>query len=667
MDVYATNEKGAAVRDLTAADFEVFEDGVPQKIETFEHVEVQGRVTQESRREPQTVAESRSMAEDPRARVFVIFLDTYHTSFAASRRMRRPLLEFLNRVIGPDDLFAVMTPDMSAREIALTRRTTGLESTLSRHWPWGTRDDFADPDPTERMYEQCWPPHAPPKQCRVMGRDVVDPAWAAGIAGEMVYRRREKLSLDALTDLAVYLHGVREERKAVVTITDGWTLYRPNPRLARVGPCDRPALPRIGVGPDGRVTADETRDQGYLPQAECEKDRQMLASLDNWRTFRELLDRANRANVSFYPVDSRGLAVWDTPIEHLSRYGDVPASEDVDRLRDRSGSLRTLAEATDGLAVLGTNDLERGMRRIIDDVTSYYLLGYYSANTKLDGKFRSITVKVRRPDVDVRARRGYAPPTAEEVAQAIQPAPVVTAATAALQSALSALASIRADRRLSTHLSWMASPTAGRVWVTGELDPRTARSAEWAAGGVADVLVTAGDNADTLASARQPIAPGARVVSVELTDVPLAPGEYTLQLRLSPKATGAALHETARIEVPDSDSGLGSARLYRRGPTTGGEYVPTATAAFLRTERLRVDVPLPSPVDAVGAELLDRNGSPMSVPVVAGIAAGEGGALAWARAEVVLAPLAPGDYVVRTRVERQSRRQEVLAAFRVVP
>ena len=55
-------------------------------------------------------------------------------------------------------------------------------------------------------------------------------------------------------------------------------------------------------------------------------------------------------------------------------------------LTTRIENLRTLADATDGLAVVDNNNLERGVRRIVDDLTSYYLLGYYSTNAKLDGR-----------------------------------------------------------------------------------------------------------------------------------------------------------------------------------------------------------------------------------------------------------------------------------------
>ena len=136
-----------------------------------------------------------------------------------------------------------------------------------------------------------------------------------------------------------------------------------------------------------------------------------LARVDNADEFRRILDEANRANTSFYPVDPRGLAVFDEQI--MPPIGDsvtqpapmVPPSVDANLLRTRLESLRTLAEATDGIAVVNSNDLAGGLKRVVDDLSSYYLIGYYSSG-KLDGKFHPISVRVKRPGVRVRARRG---------------------------------------------------------------------------------------------------------------------------------------------------------------------------------------------------------------------------------------------------------------------
>ena len=76
----------------------------------------------------------------------------------------------------------------------------------------------------------------------------------------------------------------------------------------------------------------------------------------------------------------------------------------------RLDTLRTLAENTDGLAIVNTNDLGKGMRRIVDDVSAYYLLGYYSTNTRNDGRYRSIDVKMKPPGlVDARPARVLRP------------------------------------------------------------------------------------------------------------------------------------------------------------------------------------------------------------------------------------------------------------------
>ncbi len=76
--------------------------------------------------------------------------------------------------------------------------------------------------------------------------------------------------------------------------------------------------------------------------------------------------------------------------------------------------LKSLAEETDGIAVTDTNDLNAGFRRIADDLAAYYVLGYYTTNTKFDGGLRKITVKLKGKPI--RARRQYRAPTEAEIA-----------------------------------------------------------------------------------------------------------------------------------------------------------------------------------------------------------------------------------------------------------
>ena len=133
VDVYPAID-GAPVLDLRQDDFEVSEDRVLQKVEQFEHVVISGGAGQPGRPEPNTVEESRRAVPDPRARVFVLFLDIKHVEGDASRTIARPIVNALNRLIGPDDYIAAMTPGMSARDITFARRRTSIESVLTREW-----------------------------------------------------------------------------------------------------------------------------------------------------------------------------------------------------------------------------------------------------------------------------------------------------------------------------------------------------------------------------------------------------------------------------------------------------------------------------------------------------------------------------------------------------
>src|SRR5437762_3096833 len=86
VDVYPTLD-GQAVADLKQDEFEILEDKIPQRIDAFERVAIRPAGPQDTRREPATVAESRAMLDDARARVFVIFLDIYHVDVGGSHNI----------------------------------------------------------------------------------------------------------------------------------------------------------------------------------------------------------------------------------------------------------------------------------------------------------------------------------------------------------------------------------------------------------------------------------------------------------------------------------------------------------------------------------------------------------------------------------------------------
>ncbi len=131
VDVFPT-KAGAPVADLSRDDFEVLEERVPQAIEQFEHISIRGNLPQDLRAEPNSVEAGRQAAQNPRARVLVVFLDVNHVGVEGSHNIRQPLVDTLNRLIGADDVFAVMTPEMSAKDLVFARRTTTIENILGK-------------------------------------------------------------------------------------------------------------------------------------------------------------------------------------------------------------------------------------------------------------------------------------------------------------------------------------------------------------------------------------------------------------------------------------------------------------------------------------------------------------------------------------------------------
>ena len=277
------------------------------------------------------------------------------------------------------------------------------------------------------------------------------------------------------------------------------------------------------------------------------------------------------------------------------RYSAVPVRADQQIVSSRSENLRTLAENTDGLAVVDTNDLDKGMKRVVDDLTSYYLLGYDATNTKLDGKFRKITVRVKRPNVDVRARRGYRAATRAEIEEGkLTAAAAETAAPPALvQGALNALGSARPGVPLRTSVSYAPlGPDDGdqrrvHLWAMTELDPAVVRTGEWLCGGSINVAVLSAEN-EVLTETTTPLAAGQRALTVDLGEVVVPAHDVTVRTRVTPPRRGCPYTDTLRLA---DVSAPGRPVVLRRGPTTGIKFVPTADLQFRRTERVRLELP----------------------------------------------------------------------------
>lgn len=125
--------------------------------------------------------------------------------------------------------------------------------------------------------------------------------------------------------------------------------------------------------------------------------------LDNQAQLRATVNAAVRGNVAFYPVDARGL-VATAPIgdaTQASPGGQGMYSGDSQRSAQESfqgqqETLYTLAADTGGKALLDNNDLAQGVVAAQQDVSSYYILGYYSTNPAMDGRYRRIKVQIAK-------------------------------------------------------------------------------------------------------------------------------------------------------------------------------------------------------------------------------------------------------------------------------
>jgi len=537
VDVYAT-KGGVAVQDLKADDFEISEDDAAQKIDSFEHIVVRGGSPEGERIEPGTVVAANELAADPRRRVFVLYLDVEHVNADGSHAIMEPLIDLISRIMGPDDLVAIMTPRMTPSQMTFGRRTKVIEEGLRNNWTWGRRDTIVLDD-RERMYAECFQPLHDGNES------------PSELAWELIRRRRERMALESLQGLIRHMGAMREGRTAVIAVTPGWVMYgrnvgllgqRNNMNNSIADPIPG-TPPPVVVGPRGALTTKDPNRSDH-DTTECVRDRMDLAMVDHAKEFRDLFGEANRANVSFYPIDPRGLAAVDASIGP-----EKPPSPIQDRANAaaRQDSLRIIADNTDGVALLINNDLKTSLRRVADDLTSYYLLGYYSTNGTLDGKFRSIKVRSKRPGVTVRSRRGYNAATADEVAKARAAAEaVIPDAKAALARAIGALETdARAASRKTTRAAGepavfhrgpstgnQVQPAAGRIFPRSErirLEIEAAAGAPMWTGVVLDR-----NGAKTVVpvatSERTDPATGQRWLVADVTLGPLGPGDYAVEL-----------------------------------------------------------------------------------------------------------------------------------------
>jgi VWFA-related protein len=675
VDVYP-QQGGRLVEGLTVEDFQLLEDGKPQAIDGLELVRVERTLSDAERRDPNSTREMWSEAADPRNRVFLVYLDTLHVTIEGAYQVRRPLVTMLDSLIAPNDLFGVMTPNVEARHLAFARRMESVEDQLKRYWAWGERNRTTeDPtDPVEGTLRRCYSMKpVTPGKVDLDPWQVEDDGARRGLAEILIDRRREDRVLTSLEDAVTFLTNRREARTVLVLLSDGWRLFRPDRSLleaARVGGMEIPEWMWTGglpKRPDLKTTSNP---------AVCAQELARLAQLDNLQRFRILLTQASRANISVYPVAPGGLVVFDAPINRLPTPVDpVRGSSleiDARRVTARVESMQTIAENTDGIAIVRTNDLDRGMRRIVDDVSSYYLLTYYSSNTRHDGRYRKIEVASKRPGLTIRARRGYMAPTESQFAASTkgggQPAsdaagPTVDAVP--VDAVFAPLSRLRTGAEVFTY----GVIHGDVVVVSVELGSSQLVSGPFSKG--ADLQVAAVTGAGpglSSTTVKSRIEPGTRGRVVRLPVPPASGGQSTstsVPWQVTATISAGADRLQERFEVRAGNSKLlGDPMAYRATPAASSPLRAVADFLYRRTERVHVEWPLLAAVDRKEARLIGRNGEPLPLPVTLSERSDHGQTII--AADIQLAPLAPADYAIELVVGQGATSERRYLAFRVV-
>jgi VWFA-related protein len=614
VDVYPRMD-GKIIDGLTAQDFEIFEDGKLQAVDRFETIKYSTITADAERRDPTSIADSLRQAADPHNRLFVIFLDRDHVGLFDDVRSASPMMRFLYRAVGPTDLFAVMLPGMVPSDLTFARRLESIEDSLRRNPYWSGSPSSKDlpRDASEEQLYKCYD--------RKTYLAVVE-----------VYRW--DLAFGSFETLVQYLGGLRDERKHVLLMTGPFLPPQGNASMARLL---RGGVPQVGVGPGGKLGIGGTQErQGDAPVTACDAIVSRLSNIDFGRRFRELIDQARRHNVSISPVDTGGLRVART---------------------ESTDNLRTLAENTDGVAIVDTNNIEGPMRRLAQDNATFYLLGYYSSNPNADGRFRNIEVKVKRPGVRVTARRGYLAPTAEmrraEEAAASRPASEPTA----VDRELGRLGRIRSDAELHGY----AITTATGLEVVTEIASSQIALGRWKPGGTVTVTVTPRAANATAVHATATIEAGTRGTVVHVP-VEAASGPWRVVTRL----TGAdgAVDETFEVNAAAAAALVGAPLAFRGPVSLRATVRPVADFLYRRTERAHVEWRLLQPVDTREARLLNRQGEPVAIPVTINERADGDRTVLFV--DLALSPLAASDYVLELTVTKGAVGERRLLVFRVV-
>ena len=364
------------IADLKPGEIEVYEDGVKQQIVSFVLTHG-GRVHNLQEPPAAPVREGIILPKsrprnDAAGRIFLIFIDDLHLQFRETTRTRELIKKMLRNLIHDGDMFGIVSTGHSSISEQLTYDRQILESAVERITGGGLT-------PTEIIQGQ------------------------SGSQGPTELRHRAQVAFTTGYELMKNLERVQNRRKAVIYISSGYDFDpfeqgRLEEQARRAG---------ISLGRSGNNDSDSggqtqtIEDLKNDPFYRQQRASQELSAADLIHELAELTRAANRANATIYTIDPRGLVAGpDIDI-------DVPMQDWLAYVRESQDSLRVLAEETGGIAVVNQNDFDKALKRIDNETSDYYVLGYYSTNPDPLRRRRQIEVRTTRPNVSIQSRREY--------------------------------------------------------------------------------------------------------------------------------------------------------------------------------------------------------------------------------------------------------------------
>ena len=376
-DIVVRDDKGNFIPDLKQDEFEVYEDGIKQDI-TQMTVVSGGRVTNVLAPPPPPPPEGIILPpsrpkSDVSGRIFLFFVDDLHLQFHNTGRVRQLFQKIAKELVHDGDMFGIVSSGPSSIAVDMTYDKARLDEAIKK---------IAGNE--------------------LKPTDIIN--GASGAEGPSEVRYRAHVAFSTVNDLLNNLESVHNRRKALVYVSDGYD-FNPfqDARLGLMEPNSPFAQNEFARSQNqmAQQNSDGTSTGATDPFTQQQKQSETFADADLARELGELTRQANRANVTMYTIDPRGLVGM----------GDIDEQVDPRQwsefVRKSQDSLRVIAEETGGIAVVNQNDFSKALKRIDAETSDYYVLGYYSKNPDRTRRRRQVEVKVVRKGATVWFRKEY--------------------------------------------------------------------------------------------------------------------------------------------------------------------------------------------------------------------------------------------------------------------